>query len=848
MTGGVRGTTVPGPARFRRRRVIRVIAIALVMLVHGCGRYEMAQSTPYAMRHFYSRDYHVALGIVLGRGFQLLRLDTPASAPLLDFCDMKTQRLDPADLAAWDRADRLRPADEPDSRNIKQRNELSRTFDMYVAGALWSVFGIDWRVHTAFYAGVSVLCGLLIYFITRRLSGSFGCGILAMILYAVSPYETRYTIESIRDISPLWSTVIAYWAVLCLADRFRSMPANAASYVATGVAASVGLGWRPDVAMLGPVMLTTLLAAMFWNRRGWKRILLAAVLFAAGAKGTTTLIRSILPDDVPDVGTFQILHVAYYADATRSNILDCENSFQCLRHDSYVYTLARDLYDHDPVEQRPEWDLSLYGRTYSDLMVRLFRDMGQYHLYDWAVALPRIAIRALGDAADPDRAHFARFHWWLPWAALLGGVAGLFVYRRHAPAVLSLFTFWIFYATIFLVVLPEAKHLAPFVMPLIVLGALGLWLPVRLVAGRPAADVRFESPLRFRRSWVLGTALLVTLVVAGSLVAAHRLARAKRQEYLSAVANALPTAVNDDATILDPRVFAATVEFSGDEQHGYLLDIVAGDRAGDLLLRHRPDPEGNAVAFENRHTLVPGAAQHYFFSCYRGWLPFGNRTSRYTVRLTGDSRIVGVRRLDLGAWRRLPFATVFTDDDAHAGSPRLDTGPAVRFVDMSTESFDERGLTFTESLVTSLGPASRLLAAADDPRCRVAPVAGIESRALDSETDTKAGTWIRTPREASRYVAMFGVFEAPERGRYVFRLATRTETGDYAFGLLSGDQSRWMTLAGTIRDVVAGGEARVILCDLEDGEQVVPTITNTADARVSEYVVRGLEIRVLEAP
>jgi hypothetical protein len=571
------------------------------------------------------------------------------------------------------------------------------------------------------------------------------------------------------------------------------------------------------------------------------RIVAAALLFAIGAKGTMLVIADILPDDLPRAGRFQLLHVAYYADATRSNLLGYEDSFQTLRHDSYVFTLARALHESDPPEERRAWDMTLHGSTYSDLMVRLFRDMAVYHLRDWMRAMPRVWMGALGRGADPEGGHPARFHLWLPWAALIGGVAGVFAYRRQAPAVLSILGFWLAYGVLFLVVLPEGKHLAPFVFPLIVLGAIGLWLPFHLLAarqGRTPPDAEpFAPPLRWRPRWVAGGAVAGVALVVVALIAAGAAAGAKRRDYLDAVRDRARTAAEAPATIVDPRVFTVRAALAEDRHEGFLLDIAAADRPGTLVLRHRPEPPDSAVAFETRHPLTAGREQRFFFTVYPGWRPEGQVAGLYTVRLTGAAEILRARRVDLGRWGRLPFATVFTDPDEERGSPRLDDGPAVQLIDVTATTFDAWGLTESEALVTRVAPASRVVAGRDDPACRIEAVPGSEANV------TPAGTWIRTGPEPSRYAATFGLFTAPETGRYVFRLETRIDSGDLVFGLLSGDRSRWMPLAATARDVVPGGEVTLVVCDLAAGEGVVPTISNPGEGGVSAYLVRGLEIR-----
>lgn len=806
---------------------IRVVAVLSVLGVHVWERAKDAHAIPYSERHLYPGDYAISLAIMLGRGFDGLRVDDPSAGPLREFLSMRSPRLEREDLAEYDRVDRSIPG----RFAHRPRDQISRAIDLYVAAGLWSVFGIDWRVYTAFYVGVSTLCGLAIFFTVRRLSGSFGCGLAAAILFALSPYEARFMIYSVRDVSPLWFTIIAYWAVTCVADRFRTPWANGASYVATGVATTIGLGWRPDVAMLVPVIAVTLVAVMLWQRRRWWMIAAAVLLFAVGAKAPMVVIDQLLKDDSPSSGPFGVLHVAYYGDATRSNILEEENSFQTMRHDDFVFTLAGEWREQLPAGVREPWDT--FGPAYGRLVLRLYREMAEYHLWDWATALPQVGFRSLALAASPDGKRFAR---WLPHLALAGGLLGVLLYRRYAPVVLSILVFVLYYGAIFLAVLPEGKHLAPFVFPVIVLGALGLWLPFAYVDGRKRdPDAGIVTP---GRRQVAATAVAISLAVAAALFAAHRFSYAKRQGYLDAVRGAAASATDAGAAIADPRVFAQRVEFAPDAHEGYLLDIVAGAHAGDLVLRNRPDDGGPAPTAETRHRLVPGVSQQFFFSCYRGWRRMGHRFADYTVRLSGDASIVAARRLDLSTWDRLPFATVFTDDDPHAGSPPLAHGPATRLIH-GDEGWDAWGLRLAEAWVTGLRPPSTVLSDRDDPAYRVAPFDGAAARA-DAD-----GTWIDAPPAPDRYAAQFNPFTAPRRGRYVFALDTRVREGDFAFGLLSGDQTRWMALAGALGDAHREGEIRLVVCDLEAGESVVPTISNPSRAIESSYLVRDLEIAIL---
>ena len=248
----------------------RAVLLGIVLALHFVSRFEAHQTTPLRVRHFYPTSYFVSLSLMAGRGFNyLLPADT---APATDAwtASVGPSVAPPAGSPAAAVVDFLRLSGRPGvTRDEFQRYvsqsapfatdpwEATRTFDIYLTAALWSLFGISWSAYFVFYALVSTAANLLLFGIARRATGSTWCGVAASVGFLASPLERYSAIWSVRDTAPLWFAALAFGTLAYgLAPEWRSRPLVIG--LTTGVASLVGLGWRPDTQLLPLLVLSSL--------------------------------------------------------------------------------------------------------------------------------------------------------------------------------------------------------------------------------------------------------------------------------------------------------------------------------------------------------------------------------------------------------------------------------------------------------------------------------------------------------------------------------------------------------------------------------------------------------------
>src|SRR5262249_29076295 len=151
---------------------------------------------------------------------------------------------------------------------------------------------------------------LLVFLTGRRLGRGYWPGLCAAVLYLASPLENDLAVRCLRDISPLWFAAAAFACFVCLAERFRSAPANWAALALTGFASTPGCGWRPDALLIAPVVGGSAAVLLLLRRKGWPYLTAAAAAFLLGAALPPTAIRFLCPQPTqsPLVG----FHIAYY--------------------------------------------------------------------------------------------------------------------------------------------------------------------------------------------------------------------------------------------------------------------------------------------------------------------------------------------------------------------------------------------------------------------------------------------------------------------------------------------------------------------------------------------------------
>ena len=661
-------------------RAATAVALAALLCAHWALRRQADAAIPRGDRAFYSEHYAVAVSLVAGRGFRSFDLtgeqatwpESPTVARFLagDKEDLREGRL----KVFLDTARSTPPPPEA----------YGRVLDLHLAASLWRVFGIAWTPFFVLYSLASTAACLGVFFLARRIGGA-PAGLLAAALFLASPFEAMYTAYSIRDLSPLWFAVAAF-AAASAAGAISQPAVFIAAGLGAGVAATLGVGWRPDAILLPPFAAVVLAGTALARGTPVRRTALAVAALVLGAALTWTAIARLAGGDVrrpPSIG----FHIAAYGSHTRSNVLAYENSFLAARDDTQTYFNV--AYHADAVSGvRP---LKYGGAEYAEACRRLFLAMARSEGYRWLAGFPRFyarALSALGDeasvqsipASDLDRlrppgaAALGRYlldplSRALPALFAVGALAAL-VRGRDRVLAGALAVFSLVYAGALLTVLPESKHFGPMLLPLCVLGG--------QVAGRRG---RRETEGRGPRRAPVAMAALA--VVAVTVLAVRSMATADRRAYLADIEGRLARGAGEGT--IEAARFTSPWRAPGTDADpaGYAIEIEAGDAPGPVILRQERGREGEPSPriHVTRHRVPPGTRATLFVTALQGRAYGDIRSHRCVVEVSGSARIVAGRRVPLDGWHRPLFATMVVPGEVDPGNPRLDEGPfATRLV------------------------------------------------------------------------------------------------------------------------------------------------------------------------
>ncbi len=680
------------PGRSRRDWAILVGKVSLLiglLSLHFASRWQRSATMPLADRHNYERAYVYSLSLLAGRGFHDMAIpDSPAAAPIARFLDKESDRVTADEFAAY--LSSARPTDANAVIDEHTRWVSSRVLDHYVVAGLWRLFGIRWDVVLVQCQIMSTLVCLLAFFIGCRLGGGYWAGMLAALMFFVSPLESQLQAWSLRDVSPLWFEAIGFWFLLCVLDRdkVKSTGRILLGSAILGFLTMSGFGWRPDV-LLTVLYLALALPLLSWLRGiRWPTVMTAVGVYCVGVWGCHAAIYCLI--DEPSVDSQNGFHMAVYADFSRANLLKIENSFQIQRCDRATMFLAR---QHEWAVNPEGPPLSYLGARYSHVCRDLFFQEAQYNAFRLASKFPGVYWRSLAGlkipgafaTLDTQQLREGRLPWLsapykvafdplaaaAPWLYLLG----LFVATALGPARMQsalLGGITILQCVALLLVLPEQKHLATLQLPLSIFAGIGLWTLLKLT--RRSHWPRLSEIVAWRpsKAWLAVVAGGVAIWGATCL-GAYFFSRHQRQYLIDSIQTLARDGEPAPETIRNEKVFSVRMlPHSPVEQSGYLLKIMAGDNPGTLLCRHIHFPQDWCWprSLDTLHRLEPGRDQFFFVSCMQA-AEFGDpRPYSCSVFLNGDARIESCVRVDLNNWRGLQISTLFYDGQNSPGSPR----------------------------------------------------------------------------------------------------------------------------------------------------------------------------------
>jgi hypothetical protein len=727
---------------------------------------------------------------------------------------------------------------------------------MYMTALLWRLFGVRWAVLLTFCALASTGACLLTFFVARRIGGGFWPGLCAALLYLACPLENDYAIRCLRDISPLWFAALSFAAFVCLVERFRSAPANCAALCLTGLLCTLGCGWRSDALLLAPFFAAASAVLLLRRRKGWRYLIAAGAAFVAGALLPLAAIRLLCPPTRSS--PLLVCHVGYYGEYTRCNLMGLENTFEVSRDDVDTDMAAQQYHAEN---DHPGDPLEYLGPDYGTACWRIYRQEIPQNLYHWTAGFPGFYLRALDACRLRDLAVVGwtpppppRPRWlsplaaWVlnplsavgPWLFALGACVSLLRPGARLSA-LCLLSFSVYQAVVLFLILPEYKHAAPLVLPLTVLGGVGL-ASLRGLASPRALAAKARATLRPGAYLAAGLAA-ATLLWGAACGGAYCYSLGCRRALLDAVAKRAADGTSAPDALRGSQAFSVVVPPDKEiQQVGYLLAIAAGPGSSFLECRHIHHADGltSAGLLRTRHRLLPNRQQFFFVTCRPGGVFGDPRTYVCTALLGGNARFLSCTRVPLSAWRQPPVSTVFAPGQASPGNPIVSGTPgATLFVE--PPDWNILGLSAEEAFRCGLATPAALFPSADGASLGGSleaegwrPIAGC------ARTEAvPGGLRVQIDAAPAAWAAETPLLTAPADGAYLFRLRHRPEEGRLTLGVLAEDGRTWLALSAS-GDPTGAEAVRSIQVKLLKGQKFSLILADGA-AEVGQRTIFVLE-------
>src|SRR5437867_4035537 len=225
----------------------------------------------------------------------------------------------------------------------------------------------------------------------------------------------------------------------------------------------------------------------------------------------------------------------------------------------------------------------------------------------------------------------------------IGGALPIIFLSTERWLTSALYFFSVYYSAIFLLILPEEKHLCLLLLPFSVLGGITGWVFLRTTRSSGLFSDLVQRCRRSARITALAIFCLFGIWGLG-LAGSYSSSKSERNTYLHDIsALAAQQSQNSERTLRNRRGFSATVG-AETAPRGILLKIRAGQHPGILEVVYSRDGE-QALAnldlpFVTRHRLYPNKEQFYFATLVPGKVVNDRGDYRCIVTLRGDAEFV----------------------------------------------------------------------------------------------------------------------------------------------------------------------------------------------------------------
>lgn len=614
-------------------------------------------------KHFYSSNYEPVLYYMLGKGMN--KSDASASVNHAKVWQFLNAKVDELDISIVENVINENP-------NIKyfQLNQQYQTFAYYVAAYVWKIFGISWSNLFYFYSFLSMLSGLALFFVVRKITHSYWAGTLTLIIYALAVPDIVGSAWSIRDASPVWFFSFSLFFLFVLTGIYKNRWFNYLSYYLLGVVVMIGIGWRSDVLLFFPIILLYLIINFFIKYKkeqvSTPNIFIFVSLFFIGSYSILNLHEAMSSKNQPSFG---FMHIAQYGEHERSKIGMFENNFQNQFSDSMTYMQVKTYQEASyPNKENVIYMKGDYGQYCLELYLIAFK----HNFYQWTKSYPNYLYQKfiLSDAISgryiSSTTGILQDSWkFFVLIGLIGGIL-LFIVGIYRKEIILFMVFIFYYSLIYWAILPMSKHIMIIVVPISILGGLSIYFILSLLFN-PNYRKKVTALINKKNILIaISTPITIICLYLIILGISNYISTKSKSNFISEIEKLNNNSL-DITSLIDKNINILDLDLSKYNQIGLLVEFEADKEGLASITQNFVGGSGQRGLVTNQYKIDDDSNKHFLFIVCTKMID----SNIVNIILPSHARIKKVDLLPLDKWNGVWYTTIYNDNKISAGSKSI---------------------------------------------------------------------------------------------------------------------------------------------------------------------------------
>jgi hypothetical protein len=673
--------------------VYKVLLLGLIFVAGLFIRIYYIDNTPLKNKHNYSTNYEPVLYHMLGHGMN--RSDASASDNHAKLWKFLNAEVDSLDINIVKKV----VSENPNIKYFKAGQQY-QTFAYYIASYVWKIFGISWSSLFYFYAVFSMFAGLALFFVSQKMTQSYWGGIFTFVTYALAMPEIIGSTWSIRDVSPVWFLAFSLYYLFVVLNKFKNTKLNYFSYFIFGIVLTVGIGWRADVLMFTPFILVYLVinfVIQYKNKLiSIYKILILLSLLLLGSYFTLKVNSLVSSKNAPPLG---FMHIAHYAEHTRSKIGQYENSFQNQFCDSMtknqVETYQQQTYPNKKV-------IYMHG-DYGTYALELYLKTFAYNFYRWVDVYPKYIIedfilQDLMSGMYISDQSVLRSIWEKVVATSLIGSIILLIIGINRKEITFLLSFIFYYSLIYWAILPMSKHIMIVSIPISLLSGLVLYFILYFIISK-SYRVKVVDSIKIKKILNAFYIFFILMFLYILLLGVSYYVSVKSKENFIKDIKKLEKNGIDITNKIDKNSNLLYLDLSKYKQIGIMVKFKY-DRESLLYItdEYLDTHNGQTHPYTNAYKINDSSMKHTLFTVCTQI----NHTNIVFIELPNGVEISKVSLIPLKHYSGIWFTTVY-EKTATAGSQKLYGGVSTTNIPIKKTILEKYNLSIDDFIASSYG-------------------------------------------------------------------------------------------------------------------------------------------------